>query len=87
MHFYLYLSAAVDATPHAIVAITVPATTMLTMSHLYRCKQAYKDRYSVINCDKSIYLMLGFIVTIKVIYVMLLPPSFGKLAIGLAYKS
>ncbi len=29
------LSIAVDATPHAIVAVTVPATTMLTISHLY----------------------------------------------------
>ncbi len=41
--------------------------------------------YAVINawyewsCD-SIYLMLGFIVTITVIYVMVLLPSFGELA-------
>ncbi len=43
------LSTAVDATPHAIVDIIVPAITMLTMSHLYPCKQAYKGRYSVIQ--------------------------------------
>ncbi len=35
------------------------------------------------NCD-SIYLMLGFNVTITVIYVMSLLHSFGELAIGLA---
>ncbi len=29
------LSTAVDATPHAILAIIVPATTMLIMSHLH----------------------------------------------------
>ncbi len=30
------------------------------------------------------YLMLGFIVTITVIYVMLLLPAFGELAVGIA---
>ncbi len=37
----LILSTVVDATPHAIVTITVPATTMLTMSHLYNLSPAY----------------------------------------------
>ncbi len=45
----LFLSTAVDATTHAIVAITVPATTMLTMSHLYSLSPAYA-RPSLINC-------------------------------------
>ncbi len=55
------------------------------MSHLYPCEQTYKGGHSVINawykwrCD-NIYLMLGFIVTITVIYVMPLLPSFGELA-------
>ncbi len=46
------LSSAADATHYAIVAITVPATTMLTMSHFYPCKQAYKGRHFAISCDK-----------------------------------
>ncbi len=63
---------------------------MLTMSHLYPCKQAYNGRHSVISCN-NIYLMLGFIVTITVIYVMPLLPSFEELAIlsclfGLPYE-
>ncbi len=57
----LSLSTAVDATsdatPQAIVAIIVPATTMLTMSHLYPCKQAYKGMHSVISCDKCLTLI------------------------------
>ncbi len=48
------LSTAVDATPHVIVVITIPATIMLTMSHLYPCKQAYKCRHSVISCEEAV---------------------------------
>ncbi len=45
----LSLSTAVDANPHAIVAITVPATTMITMLHLRSLSPAY-TRHSLINC-------------------------------------
>ncbi len=40
----------------SIVAITVTATTMLTMSHLYPCKEADSGRQSVISSDKCLIL-------------------------------
>ncbi len=46
--FSLFLSTAIDATPHAIVAITVPATTMLTMLHLYSLSPAYQGQPLII---------------------------------------
>ncbi len=48
--FSLSLSTAVDATPHAIVAITVPAKTMLTLSYVYSLSPAYNRHSSLINC-------------------------------------